>query len=205
MDETVLALPRGASAKLAGLSLRQIDYWAETGLVRPSVDEVISPGRRVRLYKFADLIELLVASELKARKVSLQHIRAVVAHLHERGYQRPLTELRFATLSNRVYFQHDDGSWEGGIHPDQLVLHQVLRLEPIRQRIEHSVDRDTTEQGRVERRRGVLGSKPVLAGTRVPVATVSRYLEAGHTVGEILEAFPSLTPADVEAVRHEVA
>lgn len=59
--------------------------------------------------------------------------------------------------------------------------------------------------GRVERRRGAMGSKPVLAGTRVPVDTVRRYLEAGRTVDQVLESFPTLTAADVEAVRQGAA
>jgi uncharacterized protein (DUF433 family) len=155
----------------------------------------------VRLYGFLDLLALMVAAELKERRITLQHIRAVVTHLRNRGYDRPLTEVRFATYGREVYFQHDDGSWEGGIAPDQLVLSEVLNLRPLRRRIAEGVRRDEADAGRVERRRGTLGSKPVLAGTRVPVETVRRYLDAGRTVEQIVGSFPVLTPADVEAVR----
>lgn len=203
--EQQLAVPRDVAARIAGLSERQVDYWASTGLVAPSVDTRISPGRRVRLYGFVDLLSLLVAAELKRRKVSLQHIRSIVRHLGQHGYANPLTQLAFATIGREVYFMHDDGSWEGGLTPDQVVIHEVLHLEPLRSRITAGVRRDETLSGRVERRRGAMGSKPVLAGTRVPVDTVRRYLDAGRTVEQILESFPALTAADVEAVRRDAA
>ena len=55
------------------------------------------------------------------------------------------------------------------------------------------------------RRRGVLGSKAVFAGTRVPVAAVEAYLERGLPDERILEAFPELTREDVEAARRSRA
>jgi uncharacterized protein (DUF433 family) len=157
----------------------------------------------VRLYEFVELLALMVAAELRARGVSLQHIRQIVAHLLQRGYDQPLTQLRFATVGGQVYFQHSDGEWEGDIKPDQLVLHQVLDLDLIRRRIVDCMNRSEDEPGQVERRRGVLGGKPVFAGTRVPVDTVRRYLAAGRSPGDILEAFPVLNRADIGAVESE--
>jgi uncharacterized protein (DUF433 family) len=57
--------------------------------------------------------------------------------------------------------------------------------------------------GKIERRRKVQGSKPVFEGTRVPVDTVVRYIKRGIPDREILEAFPSLTRADIRAAKHE--
>lgn len=204
-QERLLAVTRDSAARIAGLSPRQVDYWASTGLIEPEVDTRVTPGRRVRLYGFVDLLALLVAAELKSRKVSLQHIRAIVSHLQSRGYANPLTQLTFATVGREVYFMHDDGTWEGDLQPDQVVMHEVLSLDPLRRRIASGAQRDTTLAGRVERRRGAMGSKPVLAGTRVPVDTVRRYLEAGRTVDQVLESFPTLTPADIEAVAQGAA
>jgi uncharacterized protein (DUF433 family) len=189
----MLAVPRAAAARLAGVSVRRVDYWASTGLVGPSDDRTLGPGRRVRLYEFVDLLALMVAAELRAWGVSLQHVRQIVAHVLERGYDQPLTQLRFAIVGSQVYFQHEDGEWEGGIHPDQLVLHQVLDLDVIRRKIAEGIERADDEIGRVERRRGVQGGRPVFAGTRVPVDTVRRHLAAGRPVAEVLEAFPVLS------------
>ncbi|MGH3923048.1 MAG: DUF433 domain-containing protein [Pseudonocardiaceae bacterium] len=48
-----------------------------------------------------------------------------------------------------------------------------------------------------------MGNKPLLAGTRVPVETVQRYLAAGRSADDVLEAFPMLKASDVETVRRE--
>lgn len=201
LAEHRLAVNAATAARITRLSDRQLDYWARTGLIGPTIDTRLTPGRRIRLYGFLDLLALMVAAELKERRVTLQHIRAVAEHLRQRGYERPLTQLVFATHGREVYFQHADGTWEGGLSPDQLVLSEVLNLVPLRQRIAEGVRRGEEQAGRVERRRGALGSKPVLAGTRVPVETVRRYLAAGRTVEQIIGAFPVLTVADVEVVR----
>lgn len=203
-DEQLVAVPRQTAARLARVSLRRLDYWAGTGLVSPATDRQLSQGgRRVRLYEFRDLLAVMVAAELRRRGISLQHVRQVVAHLLGRGYEQPLTQLRFATVGNRVYFQPPDGEWESGLHPDQIVFHHVLDLEPIRRRIEQGTQRDERLAGHIERRRGVRGGKPVFAGTRVPVDTVKRYLAAGRSADEVLEAFPALTRADVEAAERD--
>lgn len=205
VQEQHLAVPRAVAARIAGLSERQVDYWAATGLIEPAVDTMVRPGRRIRLYGFVALLSLLVAAELKSRKVSLQHICAVVGHLQARGYANPLTQLTFATVGREVYFRHEDGTWEGDLRPDQIVIHEVLNLEPLLRRISAGFQRDSTLAGRVERRRGAMGSKPVLAGTRVPVDTVLRYLAAGRTVAQILESFPMLAASDIEAVQRGAA
>ena len=197
VDERLLAVTRDTAAKIARLSLRQVDYWAKTDLVPASIDGAVSASRRIRLYSFLDLLALSVAAELKQRGVSLQHIRQIVRHLKSRGYDRPLTQLTYATIGKQVYFQLEDGTWEGGLRPDQIVLHEVLNLRPIRDRITEAVHRDRAQVGRTERRRGALGSKPVLAGTRIPVDTVRRYLQAGRSEAEVLAAYPDLTEADL--------
>lgn len=201
VHEEHLAVTRAVAARIAGLTERQVDYWANTGLIAATVDTRLSPGRRIRLYGFIDLLSLLIAAELKDRNVSLQHIRAIVAHLRSRGYTSPPAQLAFATVGRNVYFMHEDGSWEGDLRPDQVVIHEVLNLSLLRSRIAAGARRDEALSGKVERRRGAMGSKPVLAGTRVPVATVRRYLDAGRTIDQILESFPTLTAEDVEAVR----
>jgi uncharacterized protein (DUF433 family) len=51
----------------------------------------------------------------------------------------------------------------------------------------------------------VHASAPVFAGTRIKVATVQEYLRNGHSLGEILEAFPDLKEPDVQEARRLLA
>jgi hypothetical protein len=102
-QEEHLAVTRAVAARIAGLTERQLDYWAGTGLIEPSVDTRLGPGRIIRLM---DLLALLIAAEPKSRHVSLQNIRAIMARLRSPGYASPLTQLTFATVGRNVYFQH---------------------------------------------------------------------------------------------------
>lgn len=192
---------REQAARIADISTRQVDYWTAHGLVEPTVDARLTPGRVIRMFDFGELMALCVASQLRVRGVSLQHIRSITTRVKESdGYAQPLTELRWATENGRLYFQHPDGGWEGSERPRQVVIHEVLDLEELRIRIRDSARRDAQDVGRIERRRGTKGSKEVVAGTRVPVATVRRYLSAGRSPEEVVASFPALEVADVEAI-----
>jgi DNA-binding transcriptional MerR regulator len=76
---------RGPTAcAAAGITYRQLDYWARTGLVEPSVRGASGSGTQ-RLYSFRDILVLKVVKRLLDTGVSLQNIRAAVGHLRERG------------------------------------------------------------------------------------------------------------------------
>jgi uncharacterized protein (DUF433 family) len=53
------------------------------------------------------------------------------------------------------------------------------------------------EQPVIARRFDVMGGTPVYFGTRVPVQTLLDYLEAGDTINDFLDGFPSVTRAQV--------
>jgi DNA-binding transcriptional MerR regulator len=68
----------------AGITYRQLDYWARTGLVQPSVRPAKGSGTQ-RLYSFKDILVLKVVKRLLDTGVSLQNIRTAVDHLRARG------------------------------------------------------------------------------------------------------------------------
>jgi len=76
---------RGPTAcNAAGITYRQLDYWARTGLVEPTVRSATGSGTQ-RLYGFRDILLLKVIKRLLDAGVSLQQIRTAVAHLRARG------------------------------------------------------------------------------------------------------------------------
>jgi DNA-binding transcriptional MerR regulator len=76
---------RGPTAcAAAGITYRQLDYWARTGLVEPSVRPASGSGTQ-RLYGFRDILVLKVVKRLLDAGISLQQIRHAVAYLHGRG------------------------------------------------------------------------------------------------------------------------
>ncbi|MFJ6573571.1 MerR family transcriptional regulator [Streptomyces sp. NPDC091292] len=85
---------RGPTAcAAAGITYRQLDYWARTGLVEPSVRAAYGSGTQ-RLYSFRDVVVLKVVKRFLDTGVSLQNIRTTVRHLRERGF----TDLERMTL-----------------------------------------------------------------------------------------------------------
>ncbi|MDL4812906.1 MerR family transcriptional regulator [Actinomadura opuntiae] len=78
---------RGPTAcAAAGITYRQLDYWARTKLVEPSVRAAHGSGSQ-RLYSFRDILVLKVVKRLLDTGVSLQQIRTAVTHLRDRGVQ----------------------------------------------------------------------------------------------------------------------
>lgn len=84
-SEALLLGYRGPVAcAAAGITYRQLDYWARTGLVEPSIRPASGSGTQ-RLYSFRDILILRVVKRLIDTGVSLPNIRSAVRHLAERG------------------------------------------------------------------------------------------------------------------------
>ena len=207
MDKDVyaeLAISRRRIERITGVKLATVDYWTTTGLVDPEVHTRIKPGTVIRHYGYLDVMALLVVRELRERQVSLQHIRSLVAALRGEGFTKPLTEISYAVVGNQVFIQLPNGDWMDGRDPGQGIIQQTLPLAPLRASIRSRLERPSDLAGKTEKRRGALGSKPLVAGTRIPVATIHRYLAAGRTAEQIIRSFPALTVADIDAARRSM-
>jgi DNA-binding transcriptional MerR regulator len=78
---------RGPTAcNAAGITYRQLDYWARTGLVEPTVREASGSGSQ-RLYSFRDILVLRVVKKLLDAGVSLPNIRTAISTLRNRGVE----------------------------------------------------------------------------------------------------------------------
>lgn len=93
---------RGPTAcSAAGITYRQLDYWARTKLVEPTVRSATGSGTQ-RLYSFKDILLLKIIKRLLDAGVSLQQIRTAVDHLRERGTD-DLTEVTLMSDGASVY------------------------------------------------------------------------------------------------------
>lgn len=102
---------RGATAcAAAGITYRQLDYWARTGLLEPSVRTAMGSGTQ-RLYGFRDILVLKIVKRLLDAGVSLQNIRTAVDYLRNRG----VTELESMTLMS------DGASIYECTSPDEII------------------------------------------------------------------------------------
>ncbi|MER5929221.1 MerR family transcriptional regulator [Streptomyces sp. NPDC002054] len=102
---------RGPTAcAAAGITYRQLDYWARTGLVEPSVRPAYGSGTQ-RLYSFRDVVVLKIVKRFLDTGVALQNIRTAVQHLRDRG---------FADL-DRMTLMSDGATVYECTSPDQVV------------------------------------------------------------------------------------
>jgi DNA-binding transcriptional MerR regulator len=70
------------TAEIVGITYRQLDYWARTDLVRPSLVDAAGSGSR-RRYSYRDLLELRVIKSLLDAGIRLETVRDVFAYLRD--------------------------------------------------------------------------------------------------------------------------
>jgi DNA-binding transcriptional MerR regulator len=197
-DLSVRAFTSEKVMALTGLSARQLQYWDEQRFLSPSLRRREGRGRR-RLYDFRDLVSLRVAADLRRDGISLQLIRAAVRHLRDLDYEHPLSELRFWSVDGRLYFREADTVREGR-WPAQIIAQFAVPVRAIVDELEQRIiELDKRPEGQVEQRRGALGSKPVIAGTRISVASIQRLAADGADERAILMLYPDLTVRDIRA------
>jgi DNA-binding transcriptional MerR regulator len=93
---------RGVTAcAAAGITYRQLDYWARTGLVVPSVRDASGSGTQ-RLYSFRDIVVLKVVKRLLDAGVSLQNIRKAIETLRQWG-EEDLATMTLISDGTTVY------------------------------------------------------------------------------------------------------
>jgi len=188
--------------ELTGLDPRRLWSWDRRHFVSPS--HSVRAGRpRRRLYDFRDLVSLRVAADLVAKGVRLPEIRKAVAHLRELDYKKPLAQLTFWEFEGRLYFSESE-TVRAGRRPEQVLAGFMVPVPEIVTRLKERIrDLDKRPVGEIERRRGALGGKPVIKGTRIPIASIRRLAEDGLTDAEIRDTYPDLEIADVQAALAE--
>ena len=70
------------TAKVVGISYRQLDYWARTDLIRPSLSDATGSGSR-RAYSYNDLLELKAIKKLLDSGIKLEQVRKVFEYLRK--------------------------------------------------------------------------------------------------------------------------
>ena len=89
------------ACQVAGITYRQLDYWARTDLVKPSIRTARGSGSQ-RLYSFKDVLVLKIVKRLLDTGISLQNIRLAVESMRDRGVN-DLAELTLVSDGTTVY------------------------------------------------------------------------------------------------------
>ena len=100
-DDDTIGYRGPTACSAASITYRQLDYWARTGLVVPSIRSATGSGSQ-RLYSFKDILVLKVVKRLLDAGVSLQNIRVAVDALRVRGVD-DLAQLTLLSDGTTVY------------------------------------------------------------------------------------------------------
>lgn len=187
-----MAFNSKTACNLIGITRRQIGYWDETHLIKPSVQEAGGKGT-VRLYSFADLVQLTVVKSLIDQGISLQKIRKSINYLKKNFPQieKPLAQLKFLTDGKSIFILTSnkkvilDTLSEG-----QLVLSIALGLiiENLKGVVE-SISRDRNYKVKVRRKNYEVILHPDLedGGFWVECPALPGCSSQGDTIEESLE------------------
>jgi DNA-binding transcriptional MerR regulator len=125
-----------AVLRLTGVSYRNLDYWARTGLVRASIRAAGGKGSR-RVYAFQDLVALRLVKQLRGAGIPLQAIRRAVKYLQEHA-DAPLSRLALVADGRKVLARTDDPRrMIEATGAGQVVI--SVDVAPIRRELESSV------------------------------------------------------------------
>jgi uncharacterized protein (DUF433 family) len=204
----IAAFTEEQASRLTGISPRQLRYWDRIGLFSPSLGHEDRSRPYSRLYSFRDLVSLKVLNQLRnEHKVLLKHLREVKEELADLG-ENAWSKATLYVLARRVVvYNPETGSLEEAVSK-QGVLGIPLQVVTgdMKARVDAMRERPPEVLGKVEKRRGLVHSQPVIAGTRIPVRSVKAFADAGYSVEQILAEYPTLTEADVRAaLQHDLA
>ena len=123
--------------KIVGITYRQLDYWARTDLLRPSVSEAKGSGTQ-RRYSYGDLLELKVIKRLLDAGVSLQSARRAINTLHQ-NLGLDLASANLVLAGSNTVLARSDGEIIDLLRGGQGVLNMVLPLGGVKDELDAAI------------------------------------------------------------------
>lgn len=124
------------AAEVVGISYRQLDYWARTDLVRPSLAEAHGSGSR-RLYSYRDLLELKVIKTLLDSGLKLESVRQVFTYLREQ-LGEDISSANLILDGTSAVLVRSDGELIDVVKKGQGVLN-VLPLDSVKDEVDAKI------------------------------------------------------------------
>lgn len=121
------------TAKVVGITYRQLDYWARTDLIRPSINDAAGSGSR-RRYSYNDLLELKAIKKLLDSGIKLEQVRKVFENLREH-VGADIAAAHIVIDGGSVTLCNNDGELIDLINTGQSVLN-VLSMGGVRNELE---------------------------------------------------------------------
>ncbi len=121
------------TAEIVGITYRQLDYWARTDLVRPSLADAKGSGSR-RRYSYRDLLELKAIKRLLDAGIKLEVVREVFSYLRDH-LGEDIATANLVIQGNKSVLIQNDGELIDLVKQGQGVLN-ILPLAGVKQEID---------------------------------------------------------------------
>jgi DNA-binding transcriptional MerR regulator len=124
------------AAEIAGITYRQLDHWARTDLVRPSLQDAAGSGSR-RQYSYQDLLELRLVKTMIDAGLKLENVRNVFSYLRDR-LGEDITSANLVIQGSSSVLIEDDGELIDLVRNGQGVLN-VLPLGSVKSDLDAAI------------------------------------------------------------------
>jgi DNA-binding transcriptional MerR regulator len=121
------------AAEIVGITYRQLDYWARTDLVRPSLEDAKGSGSR-RRYRPRDLLELRVIKALLDAGIRLETVREVFSYLRD-SLGKDVTRANLVIQGSASVLIQTDGELIDLVKKGQGVLN-ILPLAGVKEEVD---------------------------------------------------------------------
>jgi len=135
MNEAGFSGPQ--TAKIVGISYRQLDYWTRTGLIRSSLSDADGSGSR-RVYGYNDLLEIKVVKRLIDSGIRLEVVRKVFDYISEQLGADITTASLVISGSSCVLVNSGEELWDV-TQSGQGVFNTVMPLAPVKSDIDDKI------------------------------------------------------------------
>ncbi|CAN5778743.1 hypothetical protein BH10ACT1_BH10ACT1_09290 [soil metagenome] len=125
------------AAEIVGITYRQLDYWARTDLVRPSVTDAAGSGSR-RQYSYRDLLELKVIKSLLDAGIKLESVRSVFEYLREQ-LGADIASAQLVISGGTAILVRDDHELVDVLKQGQFVMSGVLSLGGVQREVDDAL------------------------------------------------------------------
>lgn len=199
-DEPIVGLDMEQAARVVGVSKSTLKYWEDTGVYAASFIDPVEHRALRRLYSFRDLVSLKAIARCRQElSINLEDIRRA-GHYLRTFHEHPWSSLKFGRINNHlVFWEPDEQRWSVATDGSPTLFDFERLPDEVSENIADVLKRDPSTRGKLSQHRYIKGNQPTIAGTRIPVATIVRYHEAGYSADEIIGEYPDLTYDDIAA------
>jgi uncharacterized protein (DUF433 family) len=201
--EALIALSLETVSRLTGLSPARLRRWDSSGFFVPGFASPDGRRPRRRVYSLQDLIALHTIVRLMENGVSHRRLRDVVPLIRsvpiDDWRQRQLHVKHGEVMLDGQQIPCASKIYENRTDSDLVSIDMKSLVEEVQQQVQRLSERTPAQIGRVIRDRSIMNGEPILAGTRIPTATVFDYARHGETPAQIVASYPRLTEEDVAA------